>query len=155
MKKVDTKHSVEKIVVNGLLVNQWEKVCPVCKKPYKTTSRSQKFCCTACALKYNRKRNASKRVYNSQKELNRLYSRAHALGVEVLTQLEELNLIQHECRICKSTEELQCHHISIDYLDNRPSNVVWLCTKCHSQVHSTNPPQFDSYAIDSTSLQPK
>ena len=136
MPKVKTRISVEQIEVNGLKVNEWTKRCAFCKKEYKTTSRSQKFCCEACCKKAQKKHARQQKEYNANKEIARLASRAHSLGVEVLSQLERLGVREKKCEICGAVEGLQVHHKNVNYLDNSPQNLQWLCTKCHSAEHS-------------------
>lgn len=136
MPKVKTRISVEQIEVDGIKVNEWTKCCAYCRKEYKTTSRSQKYCCEACCKKAQKKHLRQQKIYNANKEIARLASRSHSLGVEVLTQLERLGVRAKVCEICGTTEGLQVHHRNVNYLDNSPQNLQWLCNKCHSAEHS-------------------
>ena len=42
---------------------------------------------------------------------------------------------EYECVVCKTQENLQCHHKNFDSYDNRPSNLEWRCLKHHKEVH--------------------
>lgn len=136
MPKLKTKISSEVIEVSGLKVIQWVKLCPYCKKEYKTTSRHQKFCCESCSKKAQKKRQKQQKQYSATKEIARLSARSHAIGVEVLTQLDRLGVKPKVCEVCGTVEGLQVHHINANWLDNTPSNLQWLCTKCHADAHS-------------------
>ena len=94
------------------------------------------LCCDSCLKKATAKKNKQQKEYNQSKEFIRLASRAHSIGVETLKLLEQLGKREHVCEVCGSTENLQCHHKNLTWLDNTPSNLQWLCTKCHSEVHS-------------------
>lgn len=133
MKKIDTHAEVITIVdpESGLSVRGWRKFCPNCGKSYETTSRSQKFCSDDCCKIYTKRKKAQKASYDKAKEYQRLKARAHSLAVEVVRLLGNTT-----CECCGSTEGLQVHHRDLRYLNNNPSNLQLLCTKCHSRVHS-------------------
>ena len=42
----------------------------------------------------------------------------------------------NECVLCGSEKWLTVHHINRDRLDHTPHNLVSLCRRCHSRVHS-------------------
>lgn len=42
------------------------------------------------------------------------------------------------CEICKTTKNLDVHHIDEDRSNNFPSNLITLCKTCHSRLHSKN-----------------
>lgn len=133
MKKIDTH--AEKInaidPISGLSVVSWKKKCISCGKEYVTTSRSQKFCSDDCCKIYTKRKKAQKASYDKAKEYQRLKARAHSLAVEVVRLLGNTT-----CECCGSTEGLQVHHKDLRYLNNNPSNLQLLCTKCHAQAHS-------------------
>lgn len=135
-RKVDTK--AEKVIVekDGLKVQGWNKTCPVCHTRYITTSRGQKFCCPDCAKKAQTKKRKQQKEYDETKDIQRLSARAHGVGVAVLRYLASVNLREEKCEMCNATEGLECHHVNLQWLDNRPENLKWLCTKCHSKVHA-------------------
>lgn len=130
------RKNAELIEVNGLKVYQFEKVCAYCHKTYKTTSRQQKYCSDACCKKAQVKHIKQQREYRETQETQRLSSRAHAVGVAVLKQLETIGEIEHKCVQCGATENLQCHHKNLDFFNNSPSNIEWRCSKCHADIHS-------------------
>lgn len=134
-KRVDTKS--EKVVLekDGLKVQGWEKTCPVCHKRYTTTSRSQKFCSDACCKKAQTRKRRQQKEYNATKEIQRLSARSHSVAVETMEQLARLGLVEKKCE-CGCTEGLQVHHRDLNYLNNSPSNLQWVCPKCHAEIHS-------------------
>jgi len=136
MPRASTKAKAELIEVNGLKVYQWEKTCAYCHKTYVTTSRKQRYCSDVCCKKAQAKHVKQQREYRETKEIQRLSARAHAVGVEVLQQLERLGELEHKCVQCGSTESLQCHHKNLDFLNNSVSNIEWRCPKCHAEIHS-------------------
>lgn len=40
------------------------------------------------------------------------------------------------CCHCRSLNDVECHHVNENPLDNDISNLAWLCSKCHGAVHS-------------------
>jgi hypothetical protein len=136
MARSSTKAKAELIEVNGLQVYQWEKTCSYCKKRYKTTSRRQRYCSDSCCKKAQIRSAKNKKEYRRTQETQRLLARTHAVSVAVLKQLESLEILEHKCVGCGSTEGLQCHHINLNPFNNTPSNLEWRCTKCHADEHS-------------------
>lgn len=120
----------------GVNTIAWRKKCPVCGTIYETFSRTQKFCSAECSKKAQSKKLKYTKAYEADKAYIRLASRAHSIGVEVLSLLEHQGQIEHKCAICGSTEQLDCHHKNLHFLDNNPDNLQWLCQKCHHKVHS-------------------
>lgn len=135
MKRVNLKSQKVIIDQNGIKVQGWSKECPCCHKTYETTSRTQKFCSTECAKVYNSKKRSQKRLYDQNKPIIRLSARSHSLATEVVNQLIALNLIEPHCS-CGATENLQVHHIDLNWLNNTPSNLQLLCPKCHAEAHA-------------------
>lgn len=136
MKRVKTKAEfLGTKISNGVTVNEWSKVCPICGKTYITTSRTQKYCSDKCSAKAQKKKAKQQKEYNEVKEIARLSARAHSLAVEVMEQLSKLNVVPKVCS-CGCTEGLQVHHLDLNWLNNTPSNLVWVCPKCHAKAHS-------------------
>lgn len=121
---------------SGLKVVSWVKKCIVCGKEYTTTSRSQKFCSTECCKKAQTKKRKQQKEYDATKEIVRLSARSHSIANEVMRQLEILQIVDHSCAVCGDIDNLQVHHRSLNWLDNSPSNLVYLCPKCHAAEHS-------------------
>ena len=45
---------------------------------------------------------------------------------------------KYECWICGGKHHLQLHHRSYKLLgEEKPNHVIWLCEKCHSELHAT------------------
>lgn len=135
MKKINTKAEKTTIVQSGLKVQAWIKECPCCHKKYTTTSRGQKYCSSECLKKATTKRQKQKKEYDKNKDIHRLAARSHALSVEVMRNLVALGVLEYKCE-CGCTENLQVHHKNLRWLDNSPSNLVYLCPKCHAKAHS-------------------
>ena len=122
--------------IEGKVITHWTKKCPMCKKEYDTTSRRQKFCCNECAKKYAKKQKEYKERYSHIKEVERIRVRAHKLATDMLALLEALGIREKKCEVCGCVEGLQCHHKDLNWMNNTPSNLMWLCNKHHSQEHS-------------------
>ena len=50
---------------------------------------------------------------------------------------------EFNCHDCESDKNIQAHHN--DY--NKPMNVIWLCSKCHSIWHKNNTPLNREFGI--------
>lgn len=137
MKRLNTYSEKIDIEQDGLIVRGWRKRCPICGKVYETTSRGQKYCSDACLKKATKRRKKQQKEYDKTKDIVRLSARSHALAVETLEQLVRLGYREKECDCCHSTENLQVHHKNLLWLDNSPSNLQYLCPKCHANVHSS------------------
>lgn len=121
----------------GLQVVGWRKKCPICGTIYETTSRSQKFCSNECCKKAQCKKRKQQKEYDATKEIVRLSARSHSLAVEVMHQLEVIGVVGHQCAHCGDIDsDLQVHHLDGNWLNNSPSNLIYLCPKCHSAEHS-------------------
>lgn len=131
---------------------KYKKKCPWCKNPFRTNARNQKFCCPEHGKKYNERRNARKLDYNKNKSINRLYSRAHSLAVEVMNQLVRLGLRKRECDYCSLKDKLiekplEVHHKDLNWLNATPSNLVYTCKPCHAKEHSELIARLDEQGI--------
>lgn len=151
-RKISTKATHEIKQVNGLNVIVWTKECPVCHTIYKTSARHQKFCSDACCQKFQKKRSKQQREYSKTKEVQRLSARAHALAVETLNLLVAQGLRSKQCECCGSTENLNVHHKDLNWLNNTPSNLQFLCSKCHSAIHSSIESPESLYSEDFLSI---
>lgn len=136
MSKIRKTYAEKTLVEKDGLVVAWKKRCVQCGKEYITFSRRQCFCSSECSKKAQQKKIKYTKTYDAKKAYIRLASRAHAVGVEVLTLLEHQGQIEHKCEMCGSIENLECHHKNLHFLDNNPENLQWLCHKCHHKVHS-------------------
>lgn len=136
MSKPITRIGVEIIELNGLRVHSWTKRCPYCHREYTTTSRTQKFCSDDCCKKYNKRQREQKKRYLEVKPVERLRVRSHNLAVDVMNQLDSMGIVKKACSCCGSTTSLELHHKDLNWLNNTPSNLQWLCTSCHSKEHS-------------------
>lgn len=53
-------------------------------------------------------------------------------------RLARLKLDKFRCRTCGSEEDLECHHVSYEYLGNEPlSDLITLCKICHEAITSS------------------
>lgn len=115
----------------------WIGVCPRCHKKFETTSRRQKFCSNDCAVKYAKKQKEQKERYSHVKEVERIRVRAHSLALAVFEELCNAGIREHKCECCGSEEgPFELHHVDTNWLCNTPSNLKYLCKKCHAKVHS-------------------
>lgn len=117
----------------------FNKKCPWCKKAYLSQSRNRKYCSDTCATKDSKKKKETKKAYNANAEVMRLYSRSHSLSVEVVNQLIKLGLIKDECKVCQKKRDevtLEVHHVDLNWLNNSPDNLDLLCKKHHALFHS-------------------
>ena len=53
------------------------------------------------------------------------------------TKQKRLDLDDHKCVFCKSTEKLNVHHLTYENLNNEDvlHDLVTLCEKCHKELH--------------------
>jgi len=84
----------------------------------------------------NRERRLIKsREYNSRPEVKERNRRNYLLrkyGVASLAVLKRDNYI---CRKCGSTKRISIHHVDWNEENNCESNLIVLCSSCHSSVH--------------------
>lgn len=126
---------------------KYTKVCPYCKKSFKTNARNQKFCCAEHGKLYNVRLKRDRLRYNSIKPIERLRARAHSLAVDVVNQLVVLGIRKNVCECCGSDKDLQVHHKNLVWFDNTPSNLQLLCKKCHAAAHSKLEKSLDERGI--------
>ena len=84
----------------------------------------------------------------AERRKNVLFCRRHSMAVTVRDkyglkewkQLREVILIrdEHRCRLCGAEEYLHIHHQDGDPTNDGPENLVTLCERCHSRVHTQN-----------------
>ncbi len=122
--------------INSEIVTGWEKTCPCCKKTYFTTARRQKYCSEKCCKKAQKKKKEYKERYSHIKEVERIRVRAHKLATDMLDQLNALGIREKKCEVCGCIENLHCHHKDLNWMNNTPSNLMWVCSKHHTQEHS-------------------
>lgn len=116
---------------------KYKKTCLCCKHEYRSNARGQRFCSEACRVRYNKRLKDNHRFYSETKELMRIKARSHALAVEVKAYLSHSTDTEPTCEHCGATGvELEVHHRDLNFLNNTPSNLVYLCKKCHSEEHS-------------------
>lgn len=50
---------------------------------------------------------------------------------------QRLEIDNHKCQMCGTSEELQIHHITYDRLGNEDihKDIVTLCKSCHRDIH--------------------
>ncbi len=55
---------------------------------------------------------------------------------------ERLKKDNYKCVLCKSQERLTCHHLTYKRIFKEEINdLISLCKKCHSRIHSICPPR--------------
>lgn len=117
------------------------KICVYCRKPYYSDARGQRFCCPDCQRKYQARRTKNRKRYDSIAPFERIRVRSHEVATNTLLALESINIVKHECAHCHAKGGdrgviLECHHKDLNFLNNTPSNLQWLCHKCHKLEHS-------------------
>lgn len=116
----------------------YAKVCvnPRCKQPYLTNSRSQRYCTPECNKKHVKDKKS--RRYNYTKEYKHLQSLVSA-SYSVTHRLALLFFPVLECQCCHSQEDIEIHHADVNPFNNSPYNLLPLCKKCHSKLHTLIP----------------
>lgn len=124
----------------------FDKICGrrSCSKKFKHASRNAKFCSTACQQKEAKRKKESKKAYDANKGVERLYSRSHSMAVEVINQLVLMGERENACETCgcKSItddkvegKKLEVHHRDVNWLNNSPENLGLFCIAHHAQEH--------------------
>lgn len=115
----------------------YNKVCKNCKQKFQSTARNSRYCCEECGEKYRARLADERTVYSQSKDVERLRARSHALAVKVMDELVALGVIVKKCAHCGATKRLHVHHINnFNWLNNTPSNLMYLCESCHNKEHS-------------------
>lgn len=83
----------------------------------------KKYTLAEIAEKIGASKQRVEQMYRKRKSINK--SKKHFL----------LNKFKHRCVKCKSTENLEAHHIDRDPSNNSIDNLIILCKKCHLTKH--------------------
>lgn len=126
--------------INGVFY-MYHKICknPLCKNHMFTNSRGLAYCSPECNKKHAKRKKSRRSAYGTEfKEAQRLLSRCY----DVCKLMSELYWGPKEtwhCDCCgcdNSNNDIQVHHLNCIPLDNKPTNLKRLCTKCHEEEHS-------------------
>jgi hypothetical protein len=60
---------------------------------------------------------------------------------------------RYACAICKGRVALTHHHIDGNRENNDPDNIIYICSNCHSLIHSGNIPHVDVVACKKKSKE--
>ena len=52
-----------------------------------------------------------------------------------------------KCERCNMNQAVLTHHINQNYMDNRPNNLLRLCTPCHKTIHRILPKGIHLYKL--------
>lgn len=143
-RRIENGYNVEK--------KQHEKICSFCGKEYKTTKKTQKYCCRKCFEGAHRKNMAGDK--NPSWKGGTTYKNRGFRGPywdEIRKECYKRdNYVCQDCGVkCigkaganKETTNkiIQCHHIKgfESEKDNKIDNLVTLCLSCHLKRHGKN-----------------
>lgn len=133
----------------------FQKVCKHCHKPFESESRNTRYCSDSCAKKRQAYIKSSRKRYREIAPVERVRVAAHTLAVRVCQLEIEMNIRKSGCACCGATENLQCHHKDLNWLNNSPSNLVMLCNSCHSKTHSEIQKKMDSLGLSGVEMYPE
>ena len=96
-------------------------ICSICDSELNefTASKGHKSYCRACFAAYHRNH------YSQPHEIHKRNARKTAN-----LRLTKGILIKEPCRLC-GNQEAEKHHPNY----TEPQNIVWLCKKCHTDMH--------------------
>lgn len=121
----------------------YSKICKICGKSFESDSKNTVYCSDKCAKRGAKKAYRSRKMKHinairrgDDKEIEALVTAAYKLSREVAKMcLHKKCSCSDKEHICEG--ELHVHHKNHCVLDNRPSNLQWLCEKAHHEIHST------------------
>lgn len=123
------------------------KKCKYCDKEFESEARNTRYCSLTCCSKAQQKQRKIKQVrkrkrkeYSENVEINRVLSAAYTLAKKVsdLFDLDRTCHCQEFYLEGDCTEDIQLHHRNFNPFDNRPENLIWLCTSHHAKLHSNS-----------------
>lgn len=118
--------------------------CSKCKRrgiplvKYAKTKTTQYYYCRSCTndrLKEYYTSGGNSNIYENQKRMNAKYPEKLKARQVVSYATKTKKLTKSSvCEVCGLAGRIEGHHM--DY--NKPLEVVWLCTACHSDYHNIN-----------------
>ena len=132
--------------------------CLNCRKKFVKKSKIHKYCSKKCAdiyytkthpevrkkawRKYNKthreeQQKRSRKYYYENKEKQLDYRRKHRLGNNARTRakLVAKKYLERVCYFCNSKERVEVHHKDFNPFNNKPENLIYLCSVCHGKEH--------------------
>lgn len=111
-------------------IKKEEKYCKYCKKQLNrkrfngrledfTVFKNRKYCNRECM----------KRAFLKIGENEQTYSNAHTTA----RKINKLILHKEACEVCRSTSNLDIHHINGNWRNNNLDNLMCLCRSCHTK----------------------
>lgn len=119
--------------------------CLRCKLTFRDEARNTRFCTKLqpeknCQKVYAKTKKSRRKEYTDNILFYRIKAQAHTLGRAVYTHLVAEGHRHWKCDeegcVIVTIEELEIHHKSVDYLDNRPDNLGCLCKDHHAKEQS-------------------
>jgi 5-methylcytosine-specific restriction endonuclease McrA len=127
--------------------NRLNLICVWCNNPFWIRASRPKYanirCCSkrcSNALKQSTKKTRSEilKKYNNKLEV-KLKKREYHFGGFYKYKLREKALKRDSftCQICKSKRGLVVHHTDGNRFNNKLSNLITLCKRCHPKIHGS------------------
>lgn len=112
--------------------------CQICGKMIQTNTNSYtpQTCGRTCAAQLHSTRMKGKKnpTFRDGTWMNQQAPHNIKMFVRARKVVKERDL--HECVVCDSMEHLHVHHINMNATDNRITNLVTLCRRCHTKFHA-------------------
>lgn len=113
----------------------YQKHCKLCKKPYESSARNQKYCSAEC-LDKARGIIAGRTKRRGKYQANKTELRRESLSRKQARELAINLTVSHCCERCKQSfllKDLELHHIDVNPHNNPEDglNWSWLCIPCH------------------------
>ena len=114
-------------------------VCRQCAKVFKPKTGSTRpvYCGRSCANSAHSARMIGENNPGWRDGMSSIRYKPYIVRAFKEVRPKILNRDGMECVQCDSRKQLQVHHINLNPSDNRWSNLVTLCVRCHMKLHGT------------------
>ena len=117
----------------------YNKVFPVCKAPFQTTSRNRKYCDKPSCYEFAQKRIGKLRRRRRTRDLNRAFhvewTRRHREDREAYIKAHALILCEG-CGHRFHLDQIEVHHKDGNFKNSSPDNLAGLCERCHKKAEA-------------------